>query len=198
MTEAAIHSDPLPVGGISRRANGWYGMLALIMTEAALFAYLEFSYYYFAVQYGHEWLPELPKLHLSLPNTVILLASSVTAQIAQRGVESGRRPHLIWGLVASIVLGAVFVFIQTLEWGEKTFTMSSAAYGSVFFTTTGFHMAHVVVGLIMLVMVLIWAWLGYFDRRRNTPVIIGVVYWHFVDIVWLTIFFMFYLTPRLG
>ena len=65
MTDAAIHSDPLPVGSLGRRAGGWYGMLAVIMTEGALFAYLLFSYYYFAVQYGREFLPpELPKFLL--------------------------------------------------------------------------------------------------------------------------------------
>src|SRR5438067_10241405 len=110
MTDAAIHSDPLPVGSLGRRAGGWYGMLAVIMTEGALFAYLLFSYYYFAVQYGREWLPpELPRFHLSLPNTIILLASSATAWWAEQGLHRGRRDQLLLGLAASTVLGLVFV-----------------------------------------------------------------------------------------
>jgi heme/copper-type cytochrome/quinol oxidase subunit 3 len=198
MTDAAIQSDPRPIGSVERRTSGWYGMLTVLMTEGALFAYLLFSYYYFAVQYGHQWLPDLPKLHLSLPNTIILFASSVAAWFAQRGVRIGRKDHLVWGLVASIVLGAIFMLIQGLEWGEKPFTMASAAYGSVYFTITGFHMMHVAAGLIFLVLLLIWSWLDYFDRERRAPLAIGIVYWHFVNAVWLALFFTFYITPRLG
>ncbi len=189
MTDAAIQSDALPVGSIGRRTSGWYGMLALIMTEGALFAYLLFSYYYFAVQYGREWLPpKLPELRLSLPNTVILLASSVTAWSGQRGLR----------LLLSIVLGAIFMVIQGFEWAGRPFTMASAAYGSVYFTVTGFHMMHVAAGLVILIFLLVWSRLDYFDRERNAPLAIGIVYWHFVDVVWLALFFTFYITPRLG
>jgi heme/copper-type cytochrome/quinol oxidase subunit 3 len=90
------------------------------------------------------------------------------------------------------------MLIQGLEWGEKPFTMASAAYGSVYFTITGFHMMHVAAGLIFLVLLLIWSWLDYFDRERNAPLAIGIVYWHFVNAVWLALFFTFYITPRLG
>lgn len=199
MTDAAIQSDPLPVGSIGHRTSGWYGMLSAVMTEGALFAYLLFSYYYFYVQYGREFLPpELPKFHLSLPNTVILLASSVTAWSAQRGLRAGRKEHLLWGLFLSIVLGAIFMLVQGFEWAEKPFTMASNAYGSLYFTITGFHMMHVAVGLIILVFLLIWSWLDYFDPARNAPLAIGIVYWHFVDAVWLTLFFTFYITPHLS
>src|SRR5437764_2723356 len=199
MSDAAIQSDPLPVGSVDRRAGGWYGMLAVIMTEGALFAYLLFSYYYFLVQYGREFLPsELPRFHLSLPNTIILLASSVAAWFAERGLHAGRKDNLLWGLGAAIGLGILFLVIQGAEWGEKPFTMASAAYGSVYFTVTGFHMAHVAVGLVMLALLLVWSWLDYFDTERNAPIAIGIVYWHFVDAVWLILFFTFYITPRLG
>lgn len=199
MTDTAIQSDRLPVGSLGRRAGGWYGMLALIMTEGALFAYLLFSYYYFYVQYGRALLPaELPKFQLSAPNTIILLASSGTAWFAERGLRIGRKDHLVWGLAASIGLGIVFLAIQGVEWAQKPFTMASTAYGSLYFTITGFHMAHVVAGLVMLALLLVWCWLDYFDRERNAPLAIGIVYWHFVDAVWLTLFFTFYITPRLG
>ena len=199
MTDTAIQSDPLPVGGIGRHTSGWYGMLTVIMTEGALFAYLLFSYYYFAVQYGREWPPpELPKLHLSLPNTIVLLASSVAAWSAQRGLRTGRKDHLVWGLVVSIVLGGTFMLIQGFEWAERPFTMASGTYGSVYFTATGLHMLHVAAGLIILVLLLLWSWLDYFDRERNAPLAMGIVYWHFVNAVWLALFFTFYITPRLG
>ena len=199
MTDVPIHTAPLPIGSIDKRASGWFGMLMLIMTEAALFIYLLFSYYYFYVQYGHEWLPaELPKFRLSVPNTVILLASSGTAWLAEQGIHRGDRFRLALGLAATLLLGIVFMGIQGLEWGEKPFGMATSAYGSMYFTLTGFHMAHVAAGLIMLGFVMLWALLGYFDRERNAAVTIAAAYWHFVDAVWLTLFFTIYITPRLG
>jgi heme/copper-type cytochrome/quinol oxidase subunit 3 len=59
-------------------------------------------------------------------------------------------------------------------------------------------MAHVAIGLLVLAALFVWSLLGYFDIGRHAPVSIGAVYWHFVDAVWLTLFFTFYITPRLG
>jgi len=194
-----VRSEPLPVGSIKRLASGWWGMITFIMTEAALFCYLLFSYFYFAVQYGREWLPpELPKFHLSLPNTIILLASSVAVWWGEKGAKRGQNGRLVAGLAIGFVLGVVFVVVQIFEWGEKPFTMASSAYGSLFFTITGFHMAHVIGGLLILGTLTVWSLLRYFDRERNAPVSIGAIYWHFVDVVWLVVFFSLYITPYLG
>ena len=189
----------LSVGSIERRASGWWGMLTLILTEAFLFAYLLFSYYYFAVQYGRPWLPaELPSFRLSAPNTAILLVSSVAVWFGERGARRGSRWRLVLGLALGLGLGATFVGIQFREWMDKPFGLASHSYGSLYFTITGFHMAHVLAGLVMLAALVLWSALGYFDRARHAPVSIGAVYWHFVDAVWLTVFFTFYVTPRLS
>ena len=189
----------LSVGSIERRASGWWGMLTLILTEAFLFAYLLVSYYYFAVQYGRPWLPaELPSFRLSGPNTAILLLSSVAVWFAERGARQDSRWRLLLGLLLGLVLGAVFVGIQFLEWMDKPFGLASHSYGSLYFTITGFHMAHVAAGLLVLAALLVWSALGYFDRERMAPVASGAPYWHFVDAVWLTLFFTFYVTPRLS
>jgi len=191
--------ERLPIGSIGHRASGWWGMLAVIMTEGALFSYLLFSYYYFAVQYGREFLPpHLPKLHLSVPNTALLLLSSVAVWWAEQGAKLGDRRRLALGLAAALIMGVGFVAIQALEWSEQSFTIASSSYGSLFFTITGFHMAHVIAGDIVLAVLLLWTLLGYFDARRNAAVSIGAIYWHFVDAVWLTLFFTFYVTPRLS
>ncbi len=101
-------------------------------------------------------------------------------------------------LLGGIVLGAVFVVVQGLEWKSKPFSLSSNPYGSIYFTTTGFHMAHVIAGLVMLVVVALWTSMRLFDRSRMAPVSIAIAYWHFVDAVWLTVFFTYYITPRFG
>jgi heme/copper-type cytochrome/quinol oxidase subunit 3 len=199
MTDTVWHNRRLPTGSIGRHASGWWGMMCLILTEGALFGYLLFSYYYLAVQYGRAWLPnELPHFRLSLPNTIILLLSSVAVWWGERNARQGRTGPLVAGLSAGFVLGAIFVAIQYNEWLDKKFTLSSSSYGSLYFTITGFHMAHVVVGLLVLAAMTVWSALGYFDRTRNAPVTIGALYWHFVDAVWLAVFFTLYITPYLS
>lgn len=174
-------------------------MLCLIGTEASLFAYLLFSYYYFAVQYGRSWLPDkLPSFHLSGPNTAILILSSVAFWWGERGIKKSSRGQLALGLLVALLLGAAFMAIQLKEWLDKPFRPASNSYGSLYFTVTGFHMAHVAVGLLVLAALLVWTLLGYFNAERHAPITIGGAYWHFVDVVWLTVFFTFYVTPHLG
>jgi len=195
---AVVVESVAPIGGLGRRSMGWWGLAALIATEGALFAYLLFTYYYLLAQLGPGWFPEhAPSLKLALPNTIVLLASSATIAWAERGIRAGTRGRAIGGLVLTLILGAVFVAVQLIEWKAKPYTMQTGSYGSLYFTITGFHMAHVAAGLIALALVLVWTIAGYLDERRNVPMLIGAAYWHFVDIVWLTVFFTFYLAPRL-
>ena len=198
MSETTLHA-PLPIGRVGRKAGGWFGMMALIVTEASLFLYLLFSYYYFALWGGGNFAPAwLPRLDFALPDTAILLLSSVTVWWGERGTRTSSRRQTAVGLIATIVLGSVFVGIQLVEWTQKPFRFNSSTYSALYFTITGFHMAHVVAGLVILALLLVWDWLGYFDKRRHVPLGIGAVYWHFVDIVWLAVFFTIYVTPYLG
>jgi heme/copper-type cytochrome/quinol oxidase subunit 3 len=199
MSEVVLERAGLPVGSIRHRASGWWGMLGLILSEAALFSYLLFSYYYLAVQpHSGPWPPTMPELKLSLPDTIILLLSSVAVWWGERAINTGARLRAIGGIALGIVLGIVFVVIQVFEWKSKTFSISSHPYGSLYFTITGFHMAHVIVGILLLATVGWWMALDYYGPFRNAAVAISAIYWHFVDVVWLTIFFTFYITPRLG
>jgi cytochrome c oxidase subunit III len=175
-------------------------MMMLIVTEAALFVYLLFAYYYAAVQHERNWLPEdLPNFKLSLPDTIILILSSVIVWRGESLLKQGRSGGLtaIY-LAVGALMGIVFIAIQALEWGTKAFTPFSSSYGSLYYTITGFHMMHVAAGVIILATLSLWCVLGYFNRIRSAPVSIGAIYWHFVDAVWLVLFFTFYITPRLG
>jgi cytochrome c oxidase subunit III len=199
MSELVLERAELPTGSIRYHASGWWGMLGIILSEAALFGYLLFCYYYLAVQpHSQPWPPTLPELKLSLPDTIILLLSSVAVWWGERAIKEGARLRAIAGVGAGLVLGIVFVVIQVFEWKSKSFSINSHAYGSLYFTITGFHMAHVIVGNILLAVVTWWMALDYFGPFRNAAVSISAIYWHFVDLVWLTIFFTFYITPRLG
>ncbi|SDR51474.1 cytochrome c oxidase subunit 3 [Paraburkholderia fungorum] len=195
---AAESSRLLPVGSAGERSGGWWGCLTLIATEGALFGYLIFSYLYLASQSTQHWPPEgLPKLGLGIANTVILLSSSGFVWLCECCV---RRRRLRWGVASmavGVVLGCTFMGIQLIEWHDHPYGLTTHLYGSLYFTITGFHMAHVAVGIVVLLLLLLWTALGYFDEKRCAALTIGGLYWHFVDVVWLFIFSTLYLSPYL-
>jgi cytochrome c oxidase subunit 3 len=192
--------DHLLVGSIGYHAPGWWGILLGILTEAALFSYLLFSYYYFAIQpHAGPWPPDgLPSLRFALPDTIILIVSSGTVWLGEYGTKRGMRWLQLVGLAVTVVLGLAFIGIELLEWHDKKFALASGPYASLFFTITGFHLAHVVVGVIVIVMLTVWSAMGYFGPIRHSHVSIGAAYWHFVDAVWIAVFFTFYITPHLS
>ncbi|HEY3644263.1 MAG TPA: cytochrome c oxidase subunit 3 [Gammaproteobacteria bacterium] len=198
MNTSVMSGKVLPVGSKSRHASGWWGMLTVVATEAALFAYLLFSYYYVAAHTTNPWpTGGDPKLDLAIPGTLILIAGSLVMAWGEHGIRRGRNGRLAAGLIVSILLALLFLGIQFWEWFHKPFALDYDAYSSLYFVITGFHMAHVAVGVVMLVAVLLWTALGHFDAERHSAVSIAVIYWHFVTIVWLAVFFTFYLSPRL-
>ena len=188
----------LPLGSIDGQANGWYGMAALATTEACLFAYLLFSYYYMAFHYGATWLPEkLPDFRFSGPMTAILFSSSFVVWIAERAIKKDRRWICAAALAGAAALGIAFVALEATEWAGLDYTLSTDAYSSLYFTVTGFHMAHVVIGVLILLTMAVWTALGEFDGHRRDFISIGAFYWHFVDVVWVAVFTTIYVTPRL-
>lgn len=198
MTETILDPGALPVGPYDHKGPSWWGVLALIATEGALFGYLLFSYYYFDVQLPHSWRPaQPPDLKLPVLETVVLLLSSLAVWQGERSLRRGRRGACVLGLLAGVALGAAFVWLQLLEWKSKPFTLQSGPYGSIYFTVAGFHVAHAVAGLIALLMVLLWTALGYFDAKRNAAVANAAAYWLFVNAVWLLVFCTFDITPYL-
>jgi len=139
-----------------------------------------------------------PTLKLALPNTILLLASSLVAWWGERGVLTRRRSQALVGFGGAFVMGVVFALVQCYEWYARPFRLGASSYSSLYFVTTGFHMGHVVVGIIVLAAIFVWTALDYFSPRRRLSVSAGVLYWHFVDVVWLFVFATYYITPYLG
>lgn len=200
MAEALVAAPVnLPVGPIRRHGIGWWGAGTLIASEGALFVYLLFAYYYTGATAPQGWLLEpSPMLTLALPNTFLLLLSSLAAWWGEQGVLKGARTRALLGFGAATLMGSVFAYVQWLEWRSKTYGIGTSSYASLYFVTTGFHMAHVLVGLAVLIALFAWTALDYFSPRRRLVVSAGVLYWHFVDAVWLFVFTTYYLTPYLG
>jgi heme/copper-type cytochrome/quinol oxidase subunit 3 len=128
---------------------------------------------------------------------VLLLVSSGCIWWGERGLRRGSRRRLVAGLVATLVLGIVFLSLQGVEYAHKSFHLSTNAYSSLFFTITGLHGMHVFVGLLMVALALVRTLCGHFTPERHLAVTNTAMYWHFVDAVWLVVFVSLYVSPYL-
>ncbi|MGD9584166.1 MAG: cytochrome c oxidase subunit 3 [Lysobacterales bacterium] len=133
---------------------------------------------------------------LPFVNTLLLLSSGVTVTIAHHALRSAARGKLLLFLGATIVLGALFLYFQAVEYihayHELGLTLGSGIYGSTFFMLTGFHGLHVTLGTIMLIVIWFRCARGHFTRDQHFGFEAVAWYWHFVDVVWLGLFLFVY------
>jgi cytochrome c oxidase subunit 3 len=129
-------------------------------------------------------------------NTAILLLSGVTITIAHHGLRAGHRGVVIVWLAATFLLGFLFLGFQAEEYihayTELNLRLDTGIYGSTFFMLTGFHGLHVTLGAIMLVIIWLRVLKGHFKPDRHFAFEGVAWYWHFVDVVWLGLFFFVY------
>lgn len=135
--------------------------------------------------------------YLPFWNTVILLTSSVTVHFAHTAIKDGARGRLLAWLGLTVALGIVFLILQAEEYihayNELGLTMASGIYGSTFFILTGFHGFHVTLGTFMLIVALARAFKGHFSAKDCFGFEATSWYWHFVDVVWVCLFFFVYI-----
>jgi cytochrome c oxidase subunit 3 len=129
-------------------------------------------------------------------NTLILLSSGATITWAHYGLLKGNRGQLKLGLLATILLGALFLGLQAYEYihayAELNLRLDTGIYGSTFYLLTGFHGLHVTVGAIMLTVMLGRVLAGHFTAEHHFGFEAAAWYWHFVDVVWLILFVVVY------
>jgi Heme/copper-type cytochrome/quinol oxidase, subunit 3 len=190
-------------GQARRRPAAVTGTLIFIASEAVFFASLFYTYVHLRMRAG-GWPPEgLPLLDSRVPaiNTLVLLTSGLFAHWALLGLRKDRRARFVGGMIAAVALGILFLAGQAYEWAHAGFGLSDGVMGSTFFTLTGFHGAHVAVGILALAVAGTRVWRsGSADgpARSDASRVLAessVYYWHFVDAVWLVLFSLVYLWP---
>jgi cytochrome c oxidase subunit III len=172
-------------------------MLFFVGSEAFFFLALIISYAFYSHQGGTV---SSSAHYLDIKKTAFftlcLICSSVTMEIAGLRMQKGKRKSMLAFLVGTIVLGAVFLVGQGTEYVglyEKNITISQNVFGSSFFTLTGFHGLHVLIGLVVLSIILIMLYTGKFKKIETTAFKSATIYWHFVDAVWIVVFSVVYL-----
>lgn len=174
-------------------------LMYFLISEAAIFGGLFVHYFYH--RYVMEFWPPAgtPHIDTSLPAiaTLILMFSSVTCEFGLKAVEKGNKSSTKSWLLATIVLGLIFLGFQGFEWGllinQYGFTVESNIFGTMFYMMTGFHGLHVSVGIVFLILAYGRLELGQMNEQRHFSIIAASWYWHFVDIIWVLLFFSLYL-----
>ena len=176
------------------------GVILFIVSEALFFLAIFWAFFHSAltptVELGAQWPPlviePVNPFELPLLNTVILLSSGATVTYAHHSLIQGKRNGALYGALFTIILALVFTAFQGIEYSVSSFTLTDGAYGSCFYFGTGFHGLHVIIGTIFLA-VGFWRLLAYhLTENHHLGLEAGILYWHFVDVVWLFLFLSVY------
>lgn len=193
---------PLVDTAYAERPLGWWGMIGLFASEGTLFGLLLFVAVFLRAN-NHPWPPagiDRPELVKSSIRSVILIASSLPAMLAERALRSGEVRRFRWLLGLTMTMGVVFLIGHTMEYLElsKVFTPTTNAYGSAFFLITGLHAVHLFVGILILGYLVVQSLRDrYGGGETPTGVRCGIMYWHFVDAIWIAVFGVLYLSERI-
>ena len=183
--------------GASGMPTPLVGMLLFIASEVMFFGGLFATYFNArASAPAGEWHPPPPG-HLDLPLaavlTAILIASSFTMQFGVWAIRRGDTGKLRLWTAVTLGLGILFLAGQLYDYSQLGFGIADSSFGTVFYTLTGFHGAHVFGGVVGLTIVLARAMRGQFSAPNHVAVEAVSVYWHFVDVVWIAVFSTIYL-----
>lgn len=193
---------PLVDTAYAERPLGWWGMIGLFATEGTLFGLLLFVAIFLRAN-NHPWPPpgiDRPELVKSTLRSVILFASTIPAVLAERALKRGEVRRFRWLVGLTMAMGTSFLVGHTLEYLRlsKVFTPTTNSYGSVFFLVTGLHAVHLFVGLLILGYLVVQSLRGRYNQGGSpTGVMCGIMYWHFVDAIWVAVFGVLYLSERI-
>jgi cytochrome c oxidase subunit III len=192
------------------------GMWLFLITEVMFFGGMFLVYTVYRNAYPEIFARASSSLnvYIGAANTVVLLCSSFTMVLAVRAAQLGQRKAIILFLILTLILGGVFLGVKAYEWNEKfqehhipgaSFHFEgmqpdeqahAQLFFSLYFAMTGLHALHMIIGAGMLFIMIRHAQKGKYTADYMTPVDLGGLYWHFVDIIWIFLFPLLYLIDR--
>jgi len=198
------------------------GMWLFLATEIMFFGGMFCAYLIYRLNYYNEFAAGSRSLDITLGtvNTIVLICSSLTVALGVRAAQMGKQKLLVILLLLTIVFGFAFLGIKGIEWYDKykehhipgaTFNADDIVheypqihidqsheqiYFSLYFAMTGLHALHMIIGIGIFAFLTYEALKGKYGPQYNTPIEIGGLYWHFVDIIWIYLFPLLYLIDR--
>jgi cytochrome c oxidase subunit 3 len=191
------------------------GMWVFLVTEVLFFGGLFMVYTVYRSWYPDAFAAASHELDVVLGtvNTAVLITSSLTMALAVHAAQLNQRKLLTMFLVLTILLGATFLGIKSVEYYhkfvehhipgpgfqfEKEYARHAQLFFSLYFVMTGLHALHMIIGIGIMLWMLAWARRGIITAEYYSPIEISGLYWHFVDIVWIFLFPLLYLLGRHG
>ncbi|TML01625.1 MAG: cytochrome oxidase subunit III [Actinobacteria bacterium] len=195
---AVEHGAPTSTG----LSNAKLGMWAFLASECLLFGALISTFLLYRGKHVSGLTPQkIYDIPYTSVSSFVLLMSSLTMVLALSAIQRGDHAKLRAWLVATALLGMTFISGQVYEFTrfvQDGMTIKTNVIATSFFTLTGFHGAHVTVGILMLLSLFGMSLDGRLPAERAEAVELVGLYWHFVDIVWIVIFTVVYLIPKSG
>ena len=191
----AAHSHMSPAQAYEAAKLGLWTFLG---TEILLFGGLFTTFIVYRLKYPEMFRADFVHLNrvMGAVNTVVLICSSLTVALGIAAIRKGKQRLLKVFLSLTILLAAAFLVVKYFEWTEKFshgLFPGTDVFFSLYFMMTGIHGLHVLAGILVLGGILVLAGRGRFSEHYYTPVEISGLYWHFVDLVWIYLFPLFYL-----
>jgi cytochrome c oxidase subunit III len=178
--------------------RGRVGMLSLIGAEAAVFVIFVVAYLFYAGKSASGPTPAV--LHAPIFFSICLLSSSFTIHRAVVELRRGELAYFARWWLATIALGAAFLFGTALEWRhlvvDEGLTVRTNLFGTTYYSLVGLHAFHVTVGLLALATVSAFEISGRLKREHADRLDVLSMYWHFVDVVWVVVFLVVYVIGR--
>jgi cytochrome c oxidase subunit III len=197
---AALDASALRSYGHSHDMPLWWGMAGLITIECVVFSTLIASYFYLGFRQPEWPLPGVKDPELLLPTigTLVLFASSWFVHRADKAVDSEELGRMTAYLAASIPPALVFVGLKIYEYAGKEFRWDSHPYGSIVWLMIAFHFTHVVSVVLKTTVLVVLARRRFFHSSNRLALKVNGLYWHFVVVIWLPLYTVIYLSPRLS
>jgi cytochrome c oxidase subunit III len=200
MNKNSVYSQSSPRSGVylpnpMRKGTARLTLLMVLGSETVFFGMLIAAYLYLRASEA-DWpfgQPHLAQIGIPAANTLILLASALTAALAGRSIRKGDQAWLARWLAITLGLGLVFIAGQVFEYVRSGMTPSDQAFGGVFFTLMGFHALHMLAGAVVVGLALTRARQGDFTARRHVAIDVGTGFWYYVVGVWVVLFSVLYL-----
>jgi cytochrome c oxidase subunit 3 len=176
------------------------GFVLFLVSDVVLFSAFIFAYLYLRNSVP-DWPPitkdghQLPRFDVAFAaiNSCVLFGSGATMHSAMESWKHLNKPAFNMWMLATIVLGVMFLGGQAYEYSHASITWSGSTMGASFFTLTGLHGIHVAIGVVYLITLFIQANKGVYTGSKYFGLTAGTLYWHFVDVIWVALFFLFYL-----
>lgn len=176
------------------------GVALFIISEVFFFISIFWAFFHSslspAVELGSQWPPvgiaTINPFELPLLNTVLLLSSGATVTYAHHSLIGGNRRGALLGLIMTVVFAVIFTICQGIEYSNAGFTIADGVYGSTFFFSTGFHGIHVIIGTAYIAVGMFRLISNHLTDHHHLGFEGSILYWHFVDVVWLFLFISIY------